>query len=209
MQDTLTPPPPVPTPVGTSWEPIPNRIPMTRAMCRLLADSGLLPGKFELIDGEVVSKMGQNPLHSLAVMLITAWAMSIFGTDHVFCQTTLNLAIEGAETNEPEPDIMALSQPVTTFLTQHPTPSDVLLLVEVSDSTLRFDLRTKAALYARAGVAEYWVADIVGRRFVAHRSPSETGYAQVTEYGAQEMLSPLSRPDVAVRVADLLPPVQP
>lgn len=67
MHDTLARPSPLPTSEDTTREPVPNRVPMTRVMCRLLADSGLLPDKFELIDGEVISKMGQNPLHAFVI----------------------------------------------------------------------------------------------------------------------------------------------
>jgi Uma2 family endonuclease len=193
----------------TLARPSPHRVPMTRAMCRRLADSGLLPGKFELIDGEVLSKIGQNPLHAFVITLITTWIQRVFGEAFVRAQLSMDISTPDADINYPEPDMIAMSRPFTAFLTQHPTPADVLLLVEVSDTTLRFDLRVKAALYARAGVAEYWVADIVGRRFVVHREAGETGYAQVVEYGEEEPLSPASRPDIAVRVADLLPPIQP
>ena len=209
MHDTLARPFTPPAQEDTTPEPIPNRVPMTRVMCRLLADSGLLPDKFELIDGEVISKMGQNPLHAFVITLITTWMQRVFGEAFVRAQLSMDISTTDAEINYPEPDMIAMSRPFTDFLTQHPTPADVLLLVEVSDTTLRFDLRTKAALYARAGVIEYWVADIVGRRFVVHREPGETEYAQVTEYAEEETLSPASRPDIAVRVADLLPPVQP
>jgi Uma2 family endonuclease len=71
---------------------------------------------------------------------------------------------------------------------------------------LTFDLTTKAALYARVGIPEYWVIDVQGRRVVAHRDPMQGGYLTVAAYAETESLAPLSRPDASLRVADLLPP---
>lgn len=192
---------------GGPWEPTPNRKRFTRRECEFLEQSELLTGRFELIDGEIIFKMPQNPPHALAVMLLTAWLMRVFGEMYARCQLAIDVGAIDPELNNPEPDGVALSQPVTAFSTHHPGPSDILLLVEVSDTTLHFDLSNKALLYARIGIAEYWVADIKERRFVVHRNPTPTGYAEVTSYSEEETLSPLARPDAIVRVADLLPPV--
>ena len=81
------------------------------------------------------------------------------------------------------------------------------LVVEVSDTTLRFDRTTKAALYARAGIREYWIVDITGRQVLVHRQPAAEGYAEIAAYTADESVAPLALPDEAVRVADLLPPL--
>jgi Uma2 family endonuclease len=83
-----------------------------------------------------------------------------------------------------------------------------LLVVEVSDTTLRFDLRNKADLYARARIVEYWVADIAGRRLIVHRRPRVSGYAEILEYAETETVASLARPEGSVRVSDLLPPMQ-
>jgi Uma2 family endonuclease len=79
------------------------------------------------------------------------------------------------------------------------------LVVEVSDSTLSFDLRTKAALYARAQIVEYWVLDIAGRRLIVHRNPEAGRYTSVVAYGAEETASPLAAPESCLRIKDVLP----
>ncbi len=186
----------------------PNRIPITRAFCKLLEENGLLTGRYELIDGEIYSKMGQNRTHANAVMLFTLLLMRLFGGEFVQCQLPIDTGAANSDTNAPEPDIVALSRPVSTFTTADPTPADILLLVEVSDSTLSFDLNSKALLYGRAGIGEYWVADVAGRRLIAHRGPAASGYDEVIEYGAEDTLTVTSRPDAVVRVADLFPPAQ-
>ncbi len=196
---TMSPPP---------WPVAPNRIPITRAFCKLLEENGLLTERYELIDGEIFSKMGQNRTHANAVMLFTLLLMRLFGDEFVQCQLPIDTGSADFDTNAPEPDIVALSRPVSTFTASDPAPADVLLLVEVSDSTLRFDMSSKALLYARAGVAEYWVADVAGRRLIAHRNPAPSGYGEVTEYGVEDTVTIAARPDAIVRVADLFPPAQ-
>ncbi|HZO89994.1 MAG TPA: Uma2 family endonuclease [Chthonomonadaceae bacterium] len=98
-------------------------------------------------------------------------------------------------------------EPTTAYTDRHPCPADLVLVAEVSDTTLRFDLTTKAVLYARAGIREYWVVDIVGRRIDAHRQPATQGYQEILVYEETERLSPLAHPEAAVRVAGLLPPM--
>ena len=80
--------------------------------------------------------------------------------------------------------------------------------MEVSDTMLGFDLSTKARLYARHGVPEYWVMDVNGRCLHRHRGPSPEGYAEVVILAAEQTVSPPARPDAAVRVGELLPPVE-
>jgi Uma2 family endonuclease len=76
----------------------------------------------------------------------------------------------------------------------NPQPEDVQLLVEISDSTLNYDLSVKAALYARAGIVEYWVLDVNGRRLIVHREPEGDGYLSITVYVEDELVAPLVAP---------------
>jgi Uma2 family endonuclease len=188
-----------------AYESPPSRKRWTRSECDFLRDNGLLAGRYELIDGEVISKMGQNRPHVTAVMLLVAWLMAVFGNDRVQCQGSIDIGASDDETNEPEPDAVALAAPLPTYA-HNPGPADLLLVVEISDTTLRFDRTAKAALYARAGICEYWIVDLVGNRILAHRAPAPEGYAEVVEYGSEETIATIAHPDASVRVSDLLPP---
>jgi Uma2 family endonuclease len=77
----------------------------------------------------------------------------------------------------------------------NPHPSDISLLVEISDTTLTYDLTIKASLYARAGIVEYWVLDVAGRRLLCHRTPVSGSYQSVTVYNEHESVAPLAAPD--------------
>ena len=118
--------------------------------------------------------------------------------------------IDGGEAdpvhNEPEPDAAVTTAPNTAYLDRHPGPVDLELVAEISDTTLRFDRTTKAALYALAGIREYWIVDIVGRQVYVHRQPGSTGYAEITAFGTDEQIATLARPDESVLVSELLPP---
>src|SRR5205085_8284824 len=90
------------------------------------------------------------------------------------------------------------------FRREQPKPQDVALLVEIADTTLRFDLTTKADLYARAGIEDYWVLDLNGRRMIVHRSPQSGKYRSVTAYSENEHVVPLAPPSTQVLVSDVL-----
>ncbi len=86
----------------------------------------------------------------------------------------------------------------------NPQPQDLALVVEIADSTLKFDLTVKAVLYARAAIAEYWVLDVVGKRLIVHRSPVSDAYTSVVAYGEDEVIAPLSAPEAWLRPAEVL-----
>jgi Uma2 family endonuclease len=145
-----------------------------------MREAGILTGRYELIDGEIISKMGQKPPHAYVVHLVMSWLSKLFGSDYVRIQTTLDVSDTSPQYDEPEPDVCVASQPHRAFAARHPTPRDLVLLVEVSDTTLRFYLTTKALLYSAAGVEAYWVVDIIGRQLYAHRLPGPGGHTEIT-----------------------------
>ena len=169
----------------------------TREDCRKLEGMGLLPERWELVQGEIVSKMGTNLPHSMIAKRMDVWLSSVFPTACILPTCSIDVAPEDNPTSEPEPDITVLHQPAGE-LGHNPTPGDIALLVEVSDTTLDHDLGPKAKLYARAGIAEYWVVDIKGRRIHQHRLPQPEGYASLRVVESGEALSPLARPDAAL-----------
>jgi hypothetical protein len=107
-------------------------------------------------------------------------------------------------TSEPEPDLMVLRRP-TRGSDPNPGPAEILWLIELSDTTLAFDLNVKARLYARAGIQDYWVFDLGGRRIIIHRDPRDGAYTWIVAHGEEDSVSPLMEPSFTARVADLLP----
>ena len=106
-------------------ETFPNRKRWTREECYRLMEEGKLTGRWELIDGEILSKMSQKPPHRITLMLIEQWLKALFGALNV--QTEKPIAIPGAagETNEPEPDVAVTLEPTTAYTDRHPAPEEV------------------------------------------------------------------------------------
>jgi Uma2 family endonuclease len=174
----------------------------TRAEIEKLSSMGWFAGEhYELIDGELIDKMGKHESHVLAVMLVQNWLTTIFGFWRIRKEDPIDVAREDNEHNEPEPDLVVLREPIQRLETRRPGPEDVLLAVEVADSTLRMDLSKKAELYARAGIPDYWILDMRNRRMIVHRKPAAGRYASVVAYREDESVAPLAAPDSEFSVA--------
>ncbi len=158
--------------------------------------------EYELINGELIKKMGKNHPHSLALMLLVEWLRTIFPGRTVGQEIAIDVRPEDNPSSDPEPDAVVLTKPYNELMPR-PKPADVRLLVEVSDSTLAFDLKPKAALYARAEIVEYWVLDVANHRLIVHRRPQGGDYQDIKVYAESESVAPLAAPESPVVVASL------
>jgi Uma2 family endonuclease len=184
----------------------PPRKRWTRAECERLEALGIFDQqRVELIEGELIDKMGKNRPHVDAATMFFGWLIQIFGTRQVNAEAPIDVAPEDNPTNQPVPDLIVLKPEYKGFRSATPQPRDLALVVEVADTTLAFDFTTKAALYARAGIVEYWVLDVSGRRLIVHRDPRDGRYASVTSYSEQESVAPLAAPNSAFLVQTVFP----
>lgn len=171
------------------------------------ADVGLFAGeKLELIEGEVVEKMTQKPPHAWALQAMTRYLERACPTSHVV-RSQLPLILEQSK---PEPDVAVVQGSFNDFRQTHPTSA--VLVVEISDTTLALDRTTKAALYARAGIAEYWIVNLPDRVLEIHRQPAPMteqplgwGYRSLTRHVEDEAVVTLTAPESSITVAELLP----
>ena len=193
-------------------QPVPPRSPIiypprkrwTRAECERIEATGLWDrDRLELIEGELITKMSKNRPHMIVFMSVMKWLVGLLDPMYLNPEGPIDVAPEDNPTSEPEPAIAVLAKAGTEYIVGNPPASDVRLVIEISDSTLAFDLGPKARLYARAGIPEYWVFDIGGRRVIVHRNPAAGGYSMVTAYAEGERVAPLAFPAAAfpVRVA--------
>ena len=183
---------------------LPNRVKWTRAEFARLDDGG---ERYELINGELVKKMGMNGPHAVVVTLLNGALTQIF---QIGFAVRIQLPMAVSETSEPEPDALVVEGKPRDFLVDHPTTA--ALVVEVSDSTLASDLGVKVALYAQANVTEYWVVDIHARLLHVYRTPMSSpalpngyGFQTVTLLHDTDCVSPLTAPGSSILIADLLP----
>lgn len=195
---------------SVALEPAPPRatgaIRWTRETVARLEEIGVLPQKYELLDGDIISKMGQGLPHRRAVGQLLFWAFQGWGPELVQTQATIDVSPEDNPTNAPEPDIAVLNRSLADFPDKaNPDPGSIGLLIEISDSTLRDDLSKKAALYARAGIAEYWVFDTATKKLFVHRQPTGDGYQERAEKSGASEVAPLLRPGHTIRPEQILP----
>jgi Uma2 family endonuclease len=182
----------------------PGRKLWTREELHRLESIGLIDlHNCELIDGVLIRKVGKNRGHTNSLMLLVIWLRSVFEPTRVQQEGSIDMRPEDDPTNEPEPDAVVTTRPLTVFRETNPGPQDIALLVEVAETTLRFDLGAKARLYARSRIPEYWVLDVSDRRLIVHRNPEQGRYTTVVAYGAEESVAPLAASEHSVLVSSL------
>lgn len=156
--------------------------------------------RVELIEGQIVKMNPQGTGHIWSVTRLIEHFARRPGTT-IATQGTLQLV----EWSGPEPDLVVLR--ASASRRRRPTANDALLVVEVANTSLRYDRETKAPLYARAGIPEYWIVDLNGERIEAYTEPAEDGYHAVRIYVRSEQLAPLFEPSLSVSVDAILGPV--
>jgi Uma2 family endonuclease len=169
-----------------------------------MIDMGILDkdDRVELLRGEIVAKMPSNPPHAGIINRLNRLiGPQVHGRAILGVQNPVRL-----KDSQPEPDLSVLRPSPDDYVTRHPTPADVFLLIEVSDSSLDRDRDLKAPLYAENGVVEYWIVDLDGHTVVVHRNPQPDGtWAAVTASGRGDVLDVAALPGVSVAVAEVLP----
>ena len=174
-----------------------------------LIDIGLLTenDNLELIEGYLVLKMSRNPPHDSCIHLALRMLLRCLPPDwSVRIQSAITLS-----DSEPEPDLAIVRGEERTYAARHPFPADVGLVIEVADSTLLGDRADKGRIYAGAGIAVYWIINLIDRQVEVYSSPSSSGsspaYGQRIDHGAgdrvQLMLDGVLVASISVR--DLLP----
>lgn len=158
----------------------PPRKTWSREEIDTLDAAGLLAGtRFELIEGEVYDKMGQNPRHSFTVSHLAGLLVAIFTFAWVRIQMPVEPAVRDSAHSLPQPDIAITRVTNDVFRERHPTAEEVWLIAEISDTTLAFDSKRKSKLYARAGYPEYLVVDLNDEELLVHRSPRGGVYSEI------------------------------
>ena len=168
-----------------------------------MADAGILAPdeRVELIDGEIIPMSPIGDRHAYSVdelneLLITR----LRGRARVRSQNP----IRPGSRLEVQPDVAILRQREDGYSSGHPGPDDVLLIIEVSDSTLDYDRNVKLSIYAAASIPETWIVNIPYRRVEAYSEPSRGEYLNRRLFGPGESVSPLAFPDVSIPVSQII-----
>jgi Uma2 family endonuclease len=181
----------------------PPRKRFTRAEVAQMHDAGLFAEqRFELIDRDLIDKMGQNPPHSYAIRMLFAWLIQIFRAKQVQIQQPIEAGAPDRERSAPEPDLALLGELKADYRRRHPRGGEPLLAIEVADTTAQYDTTTKRDLYARAGAPEYSVVDLSGRRLIVHRNLPQGKFGQIESVPADSVVSAKG---MRIPVSELLP----
>jgi Uma2 family endonuclease len=167
-----------------------------------MADAGILRERerVELIEGEVVTMSSPTPRHSACVTRATRALMTALSETAI---VRVHGPVRLNRYNEPVPDIVILRPKADFYASGHPGPADVLLIIEVADSSLDYDREVKARIYGEAGVLEHWVVDVAGESLWRHNDPRDGAY-QVQPYRRGEAVTPELLPDVVISLEDLI-----
>ena len=156
--------------------------------------------RVELIRGEIVEMSPIGPRHIAFVDNLTQLLVSrLGGRARVSVQSPVVLA----EDTEPEPDLKVLRHRPVPYKEREPYAEDVLLLIEVAETSLTYDRSTKLRLYAEAGIPEYWVVDCVTQSIEVYRTLGADGYGQVSRVVGAGSLGPLAFPDLTLTLAEI------
>ena len=178
-----------------------RRVRFSRGDVERMLEAGILEGRrFELIEGELIDKMGQKPPHIYVVRVIQTWLASVFGFEGIQVQSDLEAAQGDREFSLPEPDLCVLAEARPEYRQRLVRGDETVLVVEVADTSLRQDTTVKRGLYARASVPEYWVVSIPNREVIVHRDLSHGAYRQVTRLSERDTVSLASAPEKSLPV---------
>jgi Uma2 family endonuclease len=157
--------------------------------------------RVELIEGEIIEMAAIGTRHATCVRRLIRQFRQIPEESAILdVQNPIRLT----QRTEPQPDIVLLQFRLDCYATAHPIPSEVLLLVEVSDSTVDFDRNVKVPNYARSGIQEVWLWDWEANCLEVYRNPTANGYTSIQKFERGEIVSPLAFPEFEVSVDFIL-----
>jgi Uma2 family endonuclease len=171
-----------------------------------MADTGILDDseRVELLEGKIIRMSAKGTAHRSAVGRTYKLLEKRLGNQ---AWISIQDPIKLNERSEPEPDVAIVQIDSLDYADHHPTPSEVYLIIEVADSSLKFDCETKGKAYAQAGITDYWVLDIVKRQLYVFRQPNEEDYQSKVILAENGIISPLQFPDLQIGVLEILPPI--
>jgi Uma2 family endonuclease len=168
-----------------------------------MGDAGILheDSRVELIEGELID---MSPIGSHHAGIVTRISHLLNKKISDQAIVSVQNPVRLSDWSEPQPDIMLLKPRSDYYYDSHPKPSDVLVLIEVADSSIDYDRKTKLPLYARSGIQEFWIIDLNAKRLERYTQPNDTGYGQCETLDKSATAVPAGLPDVAIDLGQIL-----
>ena len=172
---------------------------------RMIETGILCDRNVQLIEGEIIEMAPEKPLHTSSNIRTANYLRQLLARKAAVREAhpiTLGNSPH-SRASEPEPDVAIVSLPDTKYLTRHPSAQDIYWLIEISDTTLNYDLKIKKQLYAKEGIAEYWVIDLQNKSLKVFRQPIDNNYSIELEL-TKGTVTPLSFSDLEIEVNQML-----
>jgi Uma2 family endonuclease len=180
--------------------------PLTSVEYYQMMESGIIREgeRVELILGQIFTMAAKGTRHTVSTTkFITELPMLIQRRAIVRCQDPISLP----NNSEPEPDIVIARLRSDDYINSHPSPADIILVIEVADSSIKFDRDTKAPLYAAAGISEYWIVNLIDNRLEIYRQPSDSIYTSIQIVTPPQSISLPEFPEILLNIGDFFPVV--
>lgn len=181
----------------------PSRRRFTVAEYYAMADAGILSenDRVELLDGDVIVMPPIGDWHAGGVKFFNNTMLpKLLGRAMIAVQDPVRLD----EYSEPQPDMMLLLWRDDFYRSGHPRPADVLLLIEVADTSVGYDRNSKLPVYARAGIPEVWIVNRPARRIESYSEPSGDTYSAVRHFSPGGSITPQAFPDIVMEVGHII-----
>jgi Uma2 family endonuclease len=168
-----------------------------------MGEAGILTedDRVELIDGEIVAMTPIGPRHNASVDRLNRRLVTELG-DRAIVRVQGSVRLDRHQ--EPQPDVVLLRPRADFYASRLPGPADILLIIEISESSAGYDRDVKARIYASTGVREYWLVDLEHRSLSRHTEPEGNSYRQVRLYQRGESIAPEALPQCLVTIDALL-----
>jgi len=173
---------------------------------RMIAAGVFAPAErhpLELIEGDLHMMSPIGDRHADAVAFLTRWSSQHTAGSSLLVWVQNPLTIPGSE-SVPQPDVAWVT--LRRYADRRPLPEEVSLLIEVADTSLDFDTTVKGGLYAAAGIADYWVVDLLSRAVIVFREPRAGGYESRSTHRGDQLVRPLAAPQAALSPTELFLP---
>ncbi len=169
-----------------------------------MGESGVLKpdARVELLDGEIIDMAPIGNFHCGSVNRLVRIFVKLLAQNRCVISPQNSLALD--EHSEPQPDLMLLKPEPDDYTTHLATPDDVFLLIEVSDTTIKYDRNQKLPAYGKAGIREVWILNLPEQVLEIYREPHYTGFGSSVILRAGEKACPQAFPDVTIDVTELL-----
>lgn len=157
----------------------------------------------ELLEGQILQMSPQQPPHAATTQRASDYLrILLMGKAIIRVQLPITLRPQ----SEPEPNVAVVR--IDEYQESHPTPSDIFSVLEVADTTLYTDRKQKAPVYAKAGIAEYWVVSVNKRQIHVFREPGNENYHQETQLSEDASIKLVAFPEIEISIDRLFPPVR-